>query len=181
MPTRDPLDDPEPLIRRVYAYVAYRIGEGPEAEDVVGDVFERAIRYRESFDPRRGTAAAWLVGIARRELVERAQRRVEHSVAEPAERADPRVLEDDAVRRLSLAPALARLTDRERELVALRYGADLSARQIGELLETRTNAIEVALHRALIRLRGLLRTDLPHELNPKTAAERIPGDELGDT
>ena len=31
---RDPLADPEPLIRRVYAYVAYRLGEGAEAEDV---------------------------------------------------------------------------------------------------------------------------------------------------
>jgi len=31
---RDPLANPEPLIRRVYAYVAYRIGDGPDAEDV---------------------------------------------------------------------------------------------------------------------------------------------------
>ncbi len=30
---RDPLANPEPLIRRVYAYVAYFVGDGPDAED----------------------------------------------------------------------------------------------------------------------------------------------------
>ncbi len=42
--TRDPLRDPESLIRRVHAYVAYRLGNGPGAEDVTSDVFERALR-----------------------------------------------------------------------------------------------------------------------------------------
>ena len=52
---RDPLADPEPLIRRVYAYVAYRIGDGPDAEDVTSEVFERA---RESLcdEPLHGSA-----------------------------------------------------------------------------------------------------------------------------
>jgi RNA polymerase sigma-70 factor (ECF subfamily) len=60
------------------------------------------------------------------------------------------------VRRIELGRALAALSEQDRELVALRYGADLSARQIAELLEARTNTIEVALHRALERLRRQL-------------------------
>ena len=44
----------------------------------------------------------------------------------------------------------------DRELLSLRYGADLTARQIAELLELKTNAVEVALHRALGRLRSQL-------------------------
>ena len=59
----DPLDNPEPLVRRVYAYAAYRLGDGPDAEDVTSETFERALRYRQTFDPNRGTPAAWLVGI----------------------------------------------------------------------------------------------------------------------
>ena len=51
---RDPLANPRPLIRRVYAYVAYRIGDGADAEDVTSATFERALRYRASFDPARG-------------------------------------------------------------------------------------------------------------------------------
>ncbi len=52
---------------------------------------------------------------------------------------------------LDLRDAVGRLDDRDRELIALRFGADLSARQIAEVLELKTNAVEVALHRALAR------------------------------
>jgi RNA polymerase sigma factor (sigma-70 family) len=45
---------------------------------------------------------------------------------------------------------------RDRELVALRYGADLTAAQIAELLGLTTNAVEVGLHRALARLRSTI-------------------------
>jgi RNA polymerase sigma-70 factor (ECF subfamily) len=148
---RDPLADPRPLIRRVYAYAAYRIGAGPDAEDVTSETFERALRYRDSFDPRRGDPAAWLVGIARRCIVDAA---VQHEAA--TTELPERWLEgedDLSLDRLELRAAIAQLDERDRELVALRYGADLTARQIGELIELKTNAVEVALHRALARLR----------------------------
>jgi RNA polymerase sigma factor (sigma-70 family) len=151
----DPLANPEPLIRRVYAYVAYRIGDGADAEDVTSEAFERALRYRDSYDPRRGDAAAWLIGIARRCIQDFRLRRVE-SPTEPPELAVEDDLEAATVRRLTLVRALARLGPSERELLALRFGADLTARQIGELLELQTNAVEVALHRALARLRETL-------------------------
>jgi DNA-directed RNA polymerase specialized sigma24 family protein len=38
----DPLADPAPLIRKVYAYVAYRVGVGAEAEDITSETIERA-------------------------------------------------------------------------------------------------------------------------------------------
>lgn len=153
----DPLADPAPLVRRVYAYVAYRIGDGPEAEDVTSETFERALRYRSSYDPRRGPPAAWLVGIARRCLDDAAGRRArEVLVAEPRETAGP----DEAARaalRLDTARLVATLPERDRELIALRYGADLKAREIAEVLGLTTGAVEVALHRALEKLRLELR------------------------
>jgi RNA polymerase sigma factor (sigma-70 family) len=172
---RDPLADPEPLIRRVYAYVAYRIGGGPEAEDVTSDVFERALRYRKSYNARRGDPAAWLIGIARRCIQDSLAARPALR-AEPPDEAGPTDLEAETVRRLTLGRALARLADSEREVVALRFGADLTARQIGELLGMRTNAVEVMLHRTLARLRVYLGED------PEMAdAQQLPavGDELG--
>src|SRR5437764_13629976 len=153
--SRDPLANPAPLIRRVYAYVAYRIGNGPDAEDVTSEVFERALRYRESYDARRGDAAAWLIGIARRCIRDFHLQRAEPVVDAP-EPADPADVESATVRKLMLSRALARIGGFERELLALRYGADLTAGQIAELLEMRTNAVEVALHRALARLREAL-------------------------
>jgi RNA polymerase sigma factor (sigma-70 family) len=149
--SKDPLANPEPLIRRVYAYAAYRLGDGPDAEDATSDAFERALRYRDSYDRSKGDPAAWLVGIARRCVDELLAARV--PLAEPPDREAPGNLEEQTVMRAEVANALAGLSESDRELVALRYGADLSARQIAELLESRTNTIEVALHRALERLR----------------------------
>lgn len=148
---RDPLADPGPLIKRVYAYVAYRVGDGAEAEDITSETFERALRYRGSYDSRRGEPVAWLIGIARR-CIDGARLRPE-SLEHPEEVADTLDVETETLNRLTVVEAVERLDERDRELIALRYGSDLSARQIGELLELRTNAVEVALHRALARLR----------------------------
>lgn len=153
MRSRDPFRDPEPLIRRVYAYCAYRIGAGPDAEDVTSETFERALRYRASYDPSKGNAVAWLIGIARRQL--QGAGAVSHPIGgtEPAAQVDEA---ERAVQRITLAAAVRALDERDRELIALRYGADLTARQIGELLDLRENAVEVALHRAISRLRAVL-------------------------
>jgi RNA polymerase sigma-70 factor (ECF subfamily) len=148
----DPLANPEPLIKRVYAYVAYRVGDGPDAEDITSETFERALRYKKSYDSRKGEPVAWLIGIARR-CIEGRPVTLELS-SEHLEAADHRDLEDDALRRIALSGAVGRLEERDRELIALRYGSDLTARQIAELHGAKTNAIEVALHRALGRLRA---------------------------
>jgi RNA polymerase sigma-70 factor (ECF subfamily) len=140
------------LIKRVYAYVAYRIGAGPDAEDLTSETFERALRYRKSYDPQKGEPLPWLIGIARR-LIEGRPPSLELA-GEPPDRPDEGDLADATVRRLVLSNAVSQLDERDRELIALRYGADLTARQIAETLDVRTNAVEVALHRALGRLRA---------------------------
>jgi RNA polymerase sigma-70 factor, ECF subfamily len=167
---RDPLANPAPLIRRVYAYAAYRLGDGPDAEDITSEAFERALRYRDSFDPGRGDAAAWLIGIARRCIADAALRNAIPTDEVPEQPVQGH--EEDALLRLELRTGLGRLDERDRELLALRYGADLSARQIAELLELKTNAVEVALHRALARLRGHL--EAPHaDSTPQVAPVRV--------
>jgi RNA polymerase sigma-70 factor (ECF subfamily) len=164
---KDPLANPAASIRRVYSYVAYRLGDGPEAEDVTSEVFERALRYQSSYDEFRGGPLPWLLGIARRCVDDALIRRPTNAEADPADQASGEDLEGDAVRRLAVAAALERLDDRGRELIAMRYGADLSARQIGEVLNMKTNAVEVALHRALARLRTELESAQPGRNPPR--------------
>ncbi len=153
--SRDPLADPGPLIDRVYFYVAYRLGGGPETEDVTSEVFERAVRYRASFDPRKGSFLAWLFGIARRLIGEAAAARSAVPLEE-VEAIAPGDLAEDVARRLTVAAAVAGLEERDRDLIALRYGADFTARQIGDVLGMTTHAVEVALQRTLDRLRAKL-------------------------
>lgn len=157
---RDPLANPEPLIKRLYAYVAYAIGDGPDAEDVTSEAFERALRYRKSYDSSKGSPITWLIGIARRCIADRP--RPTASFEEAAEGASPD-LHEHRVEVLAVRAAVARLPERDRELVALRYGADLTARQIAELLGLQTNAVEVALHRLHRKLRSELAADFSPE------------------
>ena len=158
---RDPLADAEPLIRRVYAYVAYRLGEGPDAEDVTSDVFELATRYRSSYDSRKGEPVAWLLGIARRRVAFSLANRPEPAT-DVEDQPAPGELEAEALDRLELHAALASLAERDQELLALRYGADLRARDMT------TNAVEVALHRALDRLRTALGAEETAGAGPET-------------
>lgn len=160
MRRKDPLANPAAAIRRVYSYVAYRIGDGPEAEDVTSEVFERALRYRSSYDESRGRPLPWLLGIARRCVDDAVSRRPPIAESEAEEQPSGEDLEGDAVRRLAVARALKSLDERGRELIALRYGADLRAREIGEVLGMKTNAVEVALHRTLAAVRAEL-DDVP--------------------
>jgi RNA polymerase sigma factor (sigma-70 family) len=158
MPT-DPLHRPKPLIDRVYAYVAYRVHSRTDSEDITSEVFERALRYRSSYDASRGEPLAWLIGIARRCIDDwRRQQGAHASVDEWADSGDHAA---SAIERLAIADAIGALDPRERELIALRYGADLSSRQIAQLLEMQTNAVDVALHRARGRLKDLLAGDEP--------------------
>ncbi len=155
MSPRDPLADPAQAVRRVYSYVAYRLGDGPDAEDVTSQVVERALRYRSSYDRRRGRPDSWLLGIART-CVDDALRERAGRADELDDTAAPDAVEADAIERLAVAGAVARLDRRDRELVALRYGADLSTREIAAVLELTPNAVDVALHRCRARLRGEL-------------------------
>ncbi|HET7137271.1 MAG TPA: sigma-70 family RNA polymerase sigma factor [Gaiellaceae bacterium] len=156
---RDPLANADQLLRRVYAYVAYRVRDRTDAEDLTSETFERALRYTDTYDPRKGEPIAWLLGIARR-CVYDASLRPRHLSAQP----EPAIAGDiagDVVARISLSDALESLSASDRELIALRYGSDLSAREIGRLLEMRTNAVEVALSRARGRLRTALEGTSP--------------------
>ena len=157
---KDPLAHPEELIRHVYAYAAYRLGDGHDAEDVTSEVFERAIRYRKSFDRSKGEPLGWLLGIARR-CADDALSKRRRPPDEPGldEIAAIGSVEEDTVRRLTLDRALAQLSERDQELIAMRYGAELTAPQIAEVMDAQTNAIEVALHRALGRLRRILESE----------------------
>ena len=109
----DPLANPEALIKRVYAYVAYRVGDGPDAEDLTSETFERALRYKKSYDSSKGEPIAWLIGIARR-CVEGRPASLELA-SEVVEAVDHRDLEDDPLRRIALSGAVGRLEERDED------------------------------------------------------------------
>jgi RNA polymerase sigma factor (sigma-70 family) len=146
---RDARDD-------VFAYTATLLRDSAAAEDVTAQAFERAYKRRSRFDARRGSPRAWLFGIARNAALDELRRRKRLDTAEiPARQNEPGpdeaaelAAERDAVRR-----ALNRLGAREREIVALKYHADLSHAEIAEVLGVSASNAGTLLHRAMTKLR----------------------------
>jgi RNA polymerase sigma-70 factor, ECF subfamily len=168
MAPRDPFANPELLVRRVYAYVAYRVGPGAEAEDLTNDALERALRYRDSFDAQKGEPHTWLIGIARR-VVDGRPRAAATGVLS-ADVASATEIERETMLRLRVREAVLALDQRDRELIALRYGAGLSPAEIAEFLDMKRNAVDVALHRARSRLRTALEAAEAPSVLPETGS-----------
>jgi RNA polymerase sigma-70 factor, ECF subfamily len=142
---------------RVYAYVASMLRDRSAAEEVTAQAFERAYRKRSTYRPGRGSAEAWLFGIARNAALDelrRLKRRATLDVEPEDVYSDPPEDHADAiVRRETVRAALAELEAHERELVALKFHAGLSNAEIASLLGLSESNVGTRLHRTMEKLR----------------------------
>jgi RNA polymerase sigma-70 factor, ECF subfamily len=142
----------------VYGFLAYRVGDREAAEDLTQATFERALRAWSRFDPRRGSERTWLFAIARNVMVDyQRRRRVER--LEPLGEGNVASTPGPEQRfagSTELLEALAQLSDRDREVLALRYGGDLSGRDIAALLGLTLASVQQLTSRSLRKLRELL-------------------------
>jgi RNA polymerase sigma factor (sigma-70 family) len=140
----------------VYAFFAYRTGRRADAEDLTQLTFERALRAWDRFDERKGSMRTWLMAIGRNALVDH-YRRDRSADLEPLDGAgeerlaveDPGIGVDP-----ELEAALEQLGQREREVIALRYGADLDGVEIASMLDLSLANVHQILSRSLRRLRA---------------------------
>jgi RNA polymerase sigma-70 factor (ECF subfamily) len=143
---------------RVYGFFAYRLGRRDTAEDLTQATFERALRAWSRFDPRRASESTWLLTIARNLLIDH-YRRDRSSLTEPIDEELAPVVagpEEHATTSPELVGALARLSDRDREVLALRFGGDMSGPEIAKLLNLSLANVQQILSRSLRKLRRLL-------------------------
>ena len=149
---------------RVYAYVQSLLRDRAAAEDVTSQAFERAYRKRRSYRPGRGTADAWLFGIARNAALDELRRRKRHArMATEPEDADAQPLDDvaeTALRRETVRAALDALEPRERELVSLKYIAGLSNVEIAKVVGISESNTSTRLNRTMTKLREVCHDQL---------------------
>jgi RNA polymerase sigma factor (sigma-70 family) len=142
----------------LFGFLVYRTGNRAQAEDIVADTFERALRARRRFDPRRGSEKTWLYSIALNRLRDLARREAAHERAlERTGAAGPDAADsgtESADARLAVQAALGALSPEEREAVALRFGADLTLREIASVLDESMTTVEGRVYRALRKLRA---------------------------
>ena len=145
-------------IWRVYGFFGYRLASREQAEDLTQVTFERALRAWRRFDERRASEATWVMTIARNLLIDHFRR--PSPVREPLDEdlLDPALVDTGREEgSLGLSPelesALGKLGQREREILALRYGADLTGPEIAALTELSVDTVHQILSRSLRRLR----------------------------
>ena len=146
------------LAPRVYNYFRYRMGSDADVEELTSRTFERAWRFRSHY--RRDVAGfpTWLFKIAQNVGVDYRSRRRTHlpldEAAEVAGEGSPELeaeLSSDLAR---LAILTATLPERERELIALKYGASLNNRLIAGLTGLSESNVGTVLHRLVRTLRA---------------------------
>jgi RNA polymerase sigma-70 factor (ECF subfamily) len=146
----------------VYGFVAYRIGDRAEAEDITQQTFERALKAWRRFDPSRAQPRTWLLAIARNLIVDHYRRdrsKLHRHLGEDGV-SEEQLPSQDGPEAQGVSPeltaALATLSERDREVVALRFGADLRGPEIAKLLDLSLANVQQILSRSLRKLRTQL-------------------------
>lgn len=149
-----------------YGALIYRIARRnlsvpAEAEEVTQTTFVSAWQGRRTYDPRRGTLGGWLVGIARRcvidrlRVMEREQRTTEAAarVTGPPPHGDIAEHADQVIDRLIIADALARLPATQRRVLHLAFYDDLTHQQIASVTALPLGTVKSHVRRGLAQLR----------------------------
>jgi RNA polymerase sigma-70 factor, ECF subfamily len=145
----------------VFGFFAYRVANRGDAEDLTQQTFERALRAWSRFDPERAPLGVWLISIARNLLVDHYRRdgaapRSEPLDSVPEAQLGSEMPQPDLGIDPALAEALATLSPRDREIVALRFGADLTGPEIASTTGLSLANVQQILSRSLRRLRTKL-------------------------
>ncbi|GED71354.1 specialized sigma subunit of RNA polymerase [Brevibacillus reuszeri] len=145
--------------RRVYKYICYRINNHYAAEEICSHVFEVVISKYHSFSPQKSNFEVWLFAIARNAVTDyfRSQnKRLTFSLDSILDLFLPKSSPEEIVIRgdnhEELFKALAKLSDKERHIIAMKYAAGLKNAEIAELLGVSGSNIGVVLYRCLKKL-----------------------------
>ena len=146
------------LAPRVYNYFRYRLGRERDVEDLTSRTFERAWAARERYRRDLAGFSTWLFRIAQNLAVDhlrsqRPQVSIDHAVDVLATDAPERDLERESDL-LRLASLTRELPPRDRELIALKYGAGMSNRDIAKLTGLTESNVGSILHRLVQDLRA---------------------------
>ena len=143
---------------RVFNFFRYRFGDTADAEDLTSRTFEKAWRARHRYRRDLAAFSTWLLTIARNVAID--HQRSAHALV-PLEQAAHvsagATPEDHAAHRSDadrLAVLMAQLADRDRELLALKYGADMNNRAIARVTGLSESNVGTILHRAIEALRA---------------------------
>jgi RNA polymerase sigma-70 factor (ECF subfamily) len=155
-------------INQVYRYALARLGNVHDAEDVAEEIFLKMLGGLPNYEWRKVPFAAWLMRIARNEVVSFARRNtrrsgdtelpddlVDRGNNDPAEAAERVMALED------LRMAVKLLPEAQREVIILRFASGLSVADTAKALGKRENNVKVLQHKGMQRLQVLMTPKYP--------------------
>ena len=142
-----------PVFRYVYALTG---GSQDDAEDLTAETFLRAWKARHQFHGEMDSAIAWLIGIAKRLVIDdyrRTARATRNLTADLDTESTPEQIAIQDEQERILFRLVADLPDEQREIVVLRHLLGWRVNDIASHMGVSENKISVNLHRTLSKLR----------------------------
>ncbi len=151
----------EEYFDKIYRYIAFKIGNKTEAEDMTQQVFLNAIKSISSFRWRGIPFSAWLFRIAHNQVVDYLRKKAKHATTSLDEVLvsngnNPQLVAEQNLDIERLLLATKQLTQAQREVISLRFASELSIAQVAKVMGKSQGAIKALQHSAIVALRKTL-------------------------
>ena len=150
----------EEYFDRIYRYVTLKLGDKMEAEDVTQQVFLNTLRSLSSFKWKGVPFSAWLFRIAHNQVVDYWRKKrhpavpLDESLA--SSNGNPQQLAEHKLDTEQLLSATKKLTEAQREVIALRFSSGLPIAEVARVMSKSQGAVKALQHSAILALRRAL-------------------------
>ncbi|HUP28019.1 MAG TPA: sigma-70 family RNA polymerase sigma factor [Chloroflexia bacterium] len=154
----------ECYFERIYRYIYLKVGDATDAEDITEQVFLKMIEAVHGFQWQGSTFASWLYRIAHNQVIDALRQHTRRPqvplepVAETlrSERDDPQSHAERVDFRDHLKEAMSHLTDLQAQVIALKFGGEMSNAEVAAILGRTEGAIKALQYSALQNLQKLM-------------------------
>jgi len=151
--------------KSVYNYIAFRINNHYDAEELANDVFVKAIQGLGGYN-RNFPMEAWLIGIAKNTVTDYLRKAMRRQVipidsivdlASASKQPEEVAVINEQSRKLM--QAMAKLRDKERQILSMKFATELKHSEIADILKISESHVSVTTHRAIKKLRKFMEED----------------------
>ena len=146
---------------RIFRYIALKIGDRMEAEDLTQQVFLNAVQSIGSYKYKGMPFSSWLYRIAHNQIVDYFRKKSKRPTVtldemDPPGGDDPEKAAETKLTMEELARATQKLTESQREVITLRFGGQLSIAEVAKTMGKTEGAVKALQHSAVAALRRVM-------------------------